>query len=163
LLLPLFVETLKHNRRTNLNFPHLKCEYYVRTSIVNHLHQQPRVTWSMLTTKVNVKNTFTSHIDKKIFLTFLLTSLSLCIFTIWKFIAYYRLCRMREKIIVNTKIGTALTTILPILFQYCYKYCYSDSRNLWAVMKARVLTFPLEDCSEFGNFVITLICWNFET
>jgi hypothetical protein len=23
-----------------------------------------------------------------------------------------------------------------ILFQYCYKYCYSDSRNLWAVMKA---------------------------
>jgi hypothetical protein len=32
--------------------------------------------------------------------------------------------------------GTALTTILPILFQYCYKYCYSDSRNLWAVMKA---------------------------
>jgi hypothetical protein len=30
----------------------------------------------------------------------------------------------------------ALTTILPILFQYCYKYCYSDSRNLWAVMKA---------------------------
>ena len=31
---------------------------------------------------------------------------------------------------------TALTTVLPILFQYCYKYCYSDSRNLWAVMKA---------------------------
>jgi hypothetical protein len=25
---------------------------------------------------------------------------------------------------------------LPILFQYCYKYCYSDSRNIWAVMKA---------------------------
>jgi hypothetical protein len=35
-----------------------------------------------------------------------------------------------------TAFGTALTTILPILFQYCYKYCYSDSRNLWAVMKA---------------------------
>ena len=34
-----------------------------------------------------------------------------------------------------TEFGTALT-ILPILFQYCYKYCYSDSRNLWAVMKA---------------------------
>jgi hypothetical protein len=92
-----------------------------------------------------------------------------------------------------------LTTSLPILFQYCYKYCYSDSRNLWAAMKAGglalynliqpnislempvpsqghygfhifsvvdwfclfiylwVLTFPLEDCSEFGNFVITLI------
>ena len=32
--------------------------------------------------------------------------------------------------------GTASTTTLPILFQYCYKYCYSDSRNLWAVMKA---------------------------
>jgi hypothetical protein len=35
-----------------------------------------------------------------------------------------------------TGFGTALTTMLPILFQYCYKYCYSDSRNLWAVMKA---------------------------
>ena len=35
-----------------------------------------------------------------------------------------------------TGFGSALTTILPILFQYCYKYCYSDSRNLWAVMKA---------------------------
>ena len=35
-----------------------------------------------------------------------------------------------------TEFGTALTTSLPILFQYCYKYCYSDSRNLWAVMKA---------------------------
>ena len=30
---------------------------------------------------------------KKIFLTFLLTSLSLYIFTIWKCIVYYRLCR----------------------------------------------------------------------
>ena len=35
-----------------------------------------------------------------------------------------------------TEFGTALANILPILFQYCYKYCYSDSRNLWAVMKA---------------------------
>jgi hypothetical protein len=35
-----------------------------------------------------------------------------------------------------TEFDTALTTSLPILFQYCYKYCYSDSRNLWAVMKA---------------------------
>ena len=40
-----------------------------------------------------------------------------------------------------TEFGTALTTILPILFQYCYKYCYSDSRNLWAVMKAGGLAF----------------------
>jgi hypothetical protein len=37
------------------------------TSIVNHLYQQPWVTWSILTTKVNVKNTFTSHNDKKYF------------------------------------------------------------------------------------------------
>jgi hypothetical protein len=42
---------------------------------------------------VNVKNTFTSHIDRKIFLTFFFTSLSLCIFTIWKCIAYNRFCR----------------------------------------------------------------------
>ena len=40
-----------------------------------------------------------------------------------------------------TEFGTVLTTILPILFQYCYKYCYSDSRNLWAVMKAGGLAF----------------------
>ena len=33
---------------------------------------------------VNVKNTFTSHIDKKIFLTFFLTSLSSYIFTIYE-------------------------------------------------------------------------------
>jgi hypothetical protein len=32
--------------------------------------------------EANVKNNFTSHIDKKIFLTFFLTSLSLYIFTI---------------------------------------------------------------------------------
>ena len=43
--------------------------------------------------EVNVKNNFTSHIDRQIFLTYLLTSLSLYIFTIWKCIAYYRLCR----------------------------------------------------------------------
>jgi hypothetical protein len=55
------------------------------TSIVNHFHQQPPVNWSILTTKVNVKNTFTSHIDRKIFLTFLLTSLSLYIFNIHHF------------------------------------------------------------------------------
>jgi hypothetical protein len=50
---------------------------------------------SLLTHKntVNVKNIFTSHIDKKIFLTFSLTSLSLYIFTIWKCIAYNRFCR----------------------------------------------------------------------
>jgi hypothetical protein len=42
---------------------------------------------------VNVKNTFTSHIDKNIFLTFVLTSLSLYIFTICKCIAYNRFCR----------------------------------------------------------------------
>jgi hypothetical protein len=44
--------------------------------------------------------------------------------------------RYRQNLIIFTEFGTALTTILPILFQYCYKYCYSDSRNLWAVMKA---------------------------
>ena len=60
---------------------------------MNHLHQQPRDTWSILTTKVNVKNTFTSHIDKKKNLTFVLTSLPLYIFTIWKSIVYYRLYR----------------------------------------------------------------------
>jgi hypothetical protein len=29
-----------------------------------------------------------------------------------------------------------LWQLLSILFHYCYTYCYSDSRNLWAVMKA---------------------------
>ena len=49
--------------------------------------------------EANVKNNFRSHIDKKIFLTFLLTSLSLYIFTIWKCIVYHRLCR--DKIMVS--------------------------------------------------------------
>ena len=44
--------------------------------------------------------------------------------------------RYRQNLIIFTEFVTALTTILPILFRYCYKYCYSDSRNLWAVMKA---------------------------
>ena len=35
-----------------------------------------------------------------------------------------------------TEFGTVMTTVLPVLFRYCYKYCYSDSRKLWAVMKA---------------------------
>jgi hypothetical protein len=35
-----------------------------------------------------------------------------------------------------TEFGAALKTDLPVLFKYCYKYCYSDSRKLWAVMKA---------------------------
>ena len=38
-----------------------------------------------------------------------------------------------------TEFGAALTTALPILFQCCYRYCDSDSRNLWAVMKAEGL------------------------
>jgi hypothetical protein len=95
---------------------------------------------------------------------------SLYIFTIWKSIVYYRLCRdgiYFDKILVSeyklfkrsnkanllinmwrksvfdiyfTEFHTALTTISPILFQYCYKYCSSDNRNLWAVMKAGGLT-----------------------
>jgi hypothetical protein len=35
-----------------------------------------------------------------------------------------------------TEFGAVLTTVLPVFFKYCYKYCYSESRKLWAVMKA---------------------------
>ena len=48
---------------------------------------------STIFSEVNVKNIFTSHIDKKISLTFFLTSLSLYIFIIWKCIVYNRFCR----------------------------------------------------------------------
>jgi hypothetical protein len=71
-----------------------------------------------------------------------LISSALYIFTMWKSIVYYCLCRdgiYFDKILVSeslTEFGTALTTILPMLYMYCYKYCNSDSRNLWAVMKA---------------------------
>ena len=34
------------------------------------------------------------------------------------------------------KYAASLTTVLPVLFKYCYKYCYSDSRKVWAVIKA---------------------------
>jgi hypothetical protein len=86
------------------------------------------------------KSTFLlTFIEKKISLTFFLTSLSLYIFTIWKCVAYNRFCRDRiyfDKILVSeyklfkrsnkanlfdiyfTEYGTALTTILPILSLY---------------------------------------------
>jgi hypothetical protein len=35
-----------------------------------------------------------------------------------------------------TEFGAVLTNVVPVLLKYCYKYCYSDSRKLWAVMKA---------------------------
>jgi hypothetical protein len=53
-------------------------------------HSFPVVVWFCLFIYLN---NFTSHIDKKNILTFLLTSLSLYIFTIWKCITYHRLCR----------------------------------------------------------------------
>jgi hypothetical protein len=86
------------------------------TSIVNHLHQQPRVTWSILATKVNVKNTFTSHIDKHYFWHFCWPPHP----PHWIWYCFDNFC----------------TYFVPILFQYCYKYCYSDSRNFWVVVKA---------------------------
>ena len=67
----------------------------------------------------------------------------LCLFcttpTCWVGFVYVciLLAHWHSSSLLNTfRFGTALTTILPILFQYFYKYCYSDSRNLWAVMKA---------------------------
>jgi hypothetical protein len=42
-----------------------------------------------------------------------------------------------------TEFGAAFTAVLPVLFKYCYKYCYSDSRKLWAVMKAEVWRFKI--------------------
>jgi hypothetical protein len=108
-----------------------------------------------------------SLIDKKIFLTFLLISLSLYIFTIWKCIVYHRLCRdgiyfdktlvseyrkstkmskiffYQCKIIFDicfTGFGTALTTILPILFQYCYKYCWQNQfSGCWLILSVYIL------------------------
>ena len=71
-----------------------------------------------------------------------------------------------------TEFGTALTTILPILFLFdsthhfvrnaCTKsgsLRFSQFSGGWLILSVYnlwVLTFPLEDCSEFGNFVITL-------
>ena len=59
-----FITILERNRY-NSSQRSTKSSEEGGTSIVNHLHQQPRVPWSILTTKVNVKNTLTSHIDKK--------------------------------------------------------------------------------------------------
>jgi hypothetical protein len=71
--------------------------------------------------EVNVKDTFTSHIDKKIFLIFLLTP----------YLYTFSLYENPSFIIFSaeTEFGAALTTVLPVLFKYCYKYCYSDSRK----------------------------------
>ena len=68
------------------------------------------------------------------------------IFIQWKCIKIRKSTKVSKIFVINvwrksvfdiyfTEFGTALTTIWSILFQYC-KYCYSDSRNLWAIMKA---------------------------
>jgi hypothetical protein len=100
---------------------------------------------------VYVKNTFTSHIDRKnifnIFVDFLF-------FKHFHYLKMHRLLSslqrrnifrqdLKSLCIYFAEFGTALTTTLPILFQYCYKYCYSDSRNLWAVMKAGGLALSI--------------------
>jgi hypothetical protein len=59
-----FITILEQNRTNNSQRSTTSSEEG-GASIVNHLHQQPRVPWTILTTKVNVKNTITSHIDKK--------------------------------------------------------------------------------------------------
>jgi hypothetical protein len=67
------------------------------TSIVNHLHQQPWVTWSILTTKVNVKTRLRHTLIKKYF---------------WHFcwLPYLYTFSLYE----NPSLSTALTTIIPI-------------------------------------------------
>jgi transposase-like protein len=51
-------------------------------------------------------------------------------------IFFLSMCDVKVSDIYFTEFGAALTTVLPVLFKYCYKYSYSDSRKLWAVMKA---------------------------
>jgi hypothetical protein len=114
-----------------LTFPLLDCsefDNFVITIIVfTTILEQNRSNSCQISAKrseVNVKNTFTSHIDKKkYFWHFFLTSLSLYIFTIWKCIAYkfwLSLCKIvRSSVILllplfnsgNHKMSTG-TTIL---------------------------------------------------
>jgi hypothetical protein len=84
-----------------------------------------------------VVDTFTSHIDKQIFLTILLTSLSLNIFTVWKSIVYYRLCRDG---IYFDKILVSEYAIYQLLLHMVF-----TSRN-WFAMQ--------------GPVAIILISWN---
>jgi hypothetical protein len=86
----------------------------------------------------SVKNTFTSHIDKKNIFNIFVETLSLYIFTIWKSIVYNLFCR--DGIYFDKIFHSFSFVDWFCLFIY-----------LW------VLTFPLLDCSEFGNFVIILI------
>ena len=85
-IITVFTTTLEQNRY-NSSQRSTKFSEEGGTSIVNHLRQQPRVTWSILTTKVNVKNTFTSHIDKHIFD----IVVDFLIFTHFHFMKFHRL------------------------------------------------------------------------
>jgi hypothetical protein len=88
-----------------------------------HLHQHPRVTWSILTTKVNVKTLLRHTLIKNIFEI-------LCLNPVENLCSKIKITMVHDRCsTLLTEFGTALTTILPFSFQYCYTYCYSDSGN----------------------------------
>ena len=118
----------------------------------------------------NVKNIFLSMSDVKVFLTF--TSLNLVL--LWQL--FYLFC---SSIVINTVIVTAPEPLSRtesgrfdalksdsthhFFRNVCTKsgsLLFSQFSGCWLIclfIYLWVLTFPLENCSEFGNFVITLI------
>jgi hypothetical protein len=97
--------------------------------IINHLLKDSRYS-------INI---FTSHIDKKISLTFFLTSLSLYIFTIWKCIAYNRFCR--DGIYFD---NITVFTVFRLLTDFVCLYNYEFWLSLCKIVRSSViLLLPL--------------------
>jgi hypothetical protein len=96
--------------------------------------------------EVNVKDTFTSHIDKKIFLTFFLTQFSsMNLQSNLSYVTFQGNNVWRKSVfdIYFTEFGAVLTTVLLVLFKYCYKYCYSDSIVMPVLLGFMTVNHPL--------------------
>jgi hypothetical protein len=112
---------------------------------VNHLHQQPRVPWSILITKVNVKNTLTSHIDKKYpwyccWLPYLYT------FSLYENPSFTIVCRDRIflwKCLYQVRVITVFP-VFRLLTDFVCLYTCEFWLSLWKIVRSSViLLLPL--------------------
>jgi hypothetical protein len=108
----------------------------------DHLHQQSRVTWSILTTKVNVKNTFTSHIDNKYFWHFCWLPY-LDTFSLYENSSFIIVSAETEYISNQVRVITVFT-VFRLLTDFVCLYAYEFWLSLWKIVRSSViLLLPL--------------------
>jgi hypothetical protein len=115
-------------------------------------HSFPVVDWFCLFIYLKCQ-TLTSHIDKTISLTFLLTP----------YLYTFSLYENPSFIIFSAETEYTISLEMPVPSQgHCGFHSFSVVDWFCLFINLWVLTFSLQDCSEFCNFVITLIdvCWH---